>query len=345
LSNKLDLDKKTVREQLNNGNPTNKALTRIFSLFPSLGYENWGDFEKKEECTTSINARIFNAGIIKKTYSELESSRNDLWKSINGEVQKRVKAITGKGQSTLPAGIETYLKKNLKDNQKIQKVYVELMGQSYDFSDIENIATEIKEVKILEDFDDYDEESDEDGSGDITYLIADENVVRTDSVLNIASDTQAFVLIGIPGSGKTKTLEKILFAQSEKILAGYSSYKIPIFIESHLYEKGSFFISVIEQKLSIDNAVAIEMLTNGAFQLLIDGLNEVSEMYKAEAVNHLKSLIERYPANHFIITTRKFGFTDPFQLPVFELKSLERHQIDLFIEGYLKLYKKTFDKK
>lgn len=153
---------------------------------------------------------------------------------------------------------------------------------------------------------------------------------KIDSILNIEQDTQRFIIVGAPGSGKTTTLKKILFQNANKILNEGSEIKIPIFITSNEYKNDKSFKKIISEKLNIEDCESF--LQIGNLQLLVDGINEIDQNQKKYAYQELKRLINDYPNIAIILTTRKIGFTNDFNIPVFELKELQESEIKEFIQ-------------
>ncbi|MCK9641365.1 MAG: NACHT domain-containing protein [Prolixibacteraceae bacterium] len=154
-------------------------------------------------------------------------------------------------------------------------------------------------------------------------------IPRVDSILNIEQETQRFIIVGAPGSGKTTTLKKILFLNANRINKENSQIKIPVLIFANEYKKDRNFRKIISERLGIEDCEAL--LHDGRLQLLIDGINEIDLDQKKQAYRELTGLINDYKGIAVIITTRKTGFRNEFNIPVYELKELQESEIKEFI--------------
>ncbi|WP_046755679.1 NACHT domain-containing protein [Kordia jejudonensis] len=231
--------------------------------------------------------------------------------------------------------VEEYVKKNIYDQdfKSIDRVYVELLGEE-GYDDIEVVGLEkMNEYDLLRDMLkpdsllDIDIENEDD--------IDDEEIKerRIDSILTIVNDTPHVHIIGNPGSGKSTTLQKIVYKNSEKINAGNTHIKIPFLLEAKDYSKENSFRQMLEEKASKDwiaNALKL-----GELHILIDGLNEIDVHFETEAYEELLYLLHTYPENSFVVSERKKNHTNRFSIPVFELKELNEKQIKKFIQNHI----------
>ena len=156
---------------------------------------------------------------------------------------------------------------------------------------------------------------------------------RVERVLTIASDTQRFVLVGKPGSGKTTALKKVHYDRAKKILEFGIDIKIPVFIEAKYYNKknGDDFESRISKTLGTDPGNTRKLLYEGKLHILIDGVNEIDADQKNIAFEEINNLMDYYDGCAFIISSRKQGFKNKFKIPEFELKELQIPEIKEFI--------------
>lgn len=203
----------------------------------------------------------------------------------------------------------------------LEKVYVELLGQDSN-EKIDITGKQIKdEFHLLSEIEKYTHEETE---------TIDEEEVYIDNITNIIKDNKNLLLIGAPGSGKSTTLKRILYSNSHKILDGNESIKFPFYIEANeLRTANETFKGILDAKL--DQALITFLLEKGKIQVLIDGINEITSEFKANAVNEIKSLISKYPNSSFIITDRKYNYTKNIGVSVFELRDLEESRIKEFI--------------
>jgi len=158
---------------------------------------------------------------------------------------------------------------------------------------------------------------------------AKKRIPRVDSILTIEQETQRFIIVGAPGSGKTTTLKKILFLNASRIIEEQSNIKIPVLIFANEYKKDNNFRKIISERLGIEDCETL--LYDGRLQLLIDGINEIDLDQRKQAYKELTSLINDYNGVAVILTTRKTGFRNEFNIPVYELKELQESEIKEFI--------------
>jgi hypothetical protein len=85
-----------------------------------------------------------------------------------------------------------------------------------------------------------------------------------------------------------------------------------------------------------------QLLSKHKLLILIDGLNEIEEEFKRSAFNDLKDLLEKYDTIDFIITSRKFGFINNFNVNIYELRKLNENQIMHLVVNVLDYQKGIF---
>lgn len=217
-----------------------------------------------------------------------------------------------------------YLQKiiNQKGYISLDKVYVELLGQE-SCEDIEMIGIQIKdEFKLLSNVETFSSDSE-----DIDYDLEDQFYV--DNIMNIIRENKNLIIIGIPGSGKSTTLQKVLYSKSKQIIEGSDNFRFPFYIAANEFRIDRSFRDILNTKL--DKSWITCALEAGRIQILIDGLNEIVSDYKHFAINEIKNLMALYPNVSFIITDRKYGYQKSFEIPTFELKNLSENQIKEFI--------------
>lgn len=219
---------------------------------------------------------------------------------------------------------------NNKEFQSLDKVYVELLGKE-ELANTCSIGVDfLNEINLLNQIEqfppDYEDVDIEETSN------INENIQRIDSIISIAQDVDKFILIGSAGSGKSTTLKKILYNNAKKIYNGTQNVKLPILINANEYAIGNSFRQILSKKLDPEQIET--KLKKGELQILIDGVNEISESIRPEAIKEINHLIRCYEFNSFVIAERKFNFENHFKLPVFEIKELDEVQIKIFIDKH-----------
>jgi HEAT repeat protein len=110
------------------------------------------------------------------------------------------------------------------------------------------------------------------------------------------------VLIGKPGSGKTTSLERLLWEEAEQALQD-SKTQIPVLVKLRRCTgtiEGLIRDFLIGHQIALEIAQIEELLRQGRFLLLLDGLNELPEAYRTEMANFR----DRYVTTPMIISTR-----------------------------------------
>jgi len=235
-----------------------------------------------------------------------------------------------------------YLYKVIENSEykNLDTVYVDLFGK--DFSDIDVQGSKVADIKnIINDIEHFNlysntesDNSESDDEEEIDFL-EEEAPNAPISILEISKKEIAFFLIGDPGAGKTTTLLKILYQNSKSILNG-EKFKIPVFVPAKEFSSSNNFLKMIHRIFGEE--WSFENLKSGNLQLLIDGLNEITESQKTDAINQIDEIMKDYPECSFIFSERKLSFHKYFDVPVYEVKSLESNQIKEFVFKYGKGY-------
>jgi len=147
-----------------------------------------------------------------------------------------------------------------------------------------------------------------------------------------------FIILGEPGCGKTYSLKQIVMLCTFTPEEAPPS-KIPIYIRLSAYDNNKsieddIFNSLnpyLENKLT--NGIIQNMLINGSFLLLLDGLDEVRDIYFEKCIENINYLIQHFNKNKIILTCRKNVYNNIFgnRVKTATIKSLNPEQVDFML--------------
>jgi hypothetical protein len=168
---------------------------------------------------------------------------------------------------------------------------------------------------------------------------------------NKASDKSSFIedifgsensrmrILGQGGSGKTTTIEYLVFHDALKWKQDPRHSKIPIIIPLANLKSHVSILDFIANKINVEKPYIVELLETDSLILYFDGLNEIIENIesKKNKLQEISLLLENYPKLKIIITDR-FEFdsyqSNMFNLPTYLIQKLDYNQINEFVEKY-----------
>jgi HEAT repeat protein len=143
------------------------------------------------------------------------------------------------------------------------------------------------------------------------------------------------VLIGKPGSGKSTSLERLLWEETEKALQDPNA-RIPVLVK---LRRCTGTIEVMIRDFLMGHQVALEiaqieeLLRQGRFLLLLDGLNELPKAFEIEVANFRDRYRRTTP---MINSTRDFGGGGTLGIEkTLKMLPLTEPQMREFVRGYL----------
>jgi hypothetical protein len=145
-------------------------------------------------------------------------------------------------------------------------------------------------------------------------------------------------ILGEGGSGKTTTLQNLIYKDCIKWIENKEFPKIPVFIILSIMSSNETITSYIAKKLSIEIEFVEELIKLNEVTLYIDGLNEiVGNESKNKKILEIKYLLNQYPTLRLVVTDR-YEFdsyqNNVFGLPTFIVEKLNSQQQHEFVHKY-----------
>lgn len=169
--------------------------------------------------------------------------------------------------------------------------------------------------------------------------------ISTDNADNLFQNHRYITITGDAGSGKS-TLMKHLFLQTIKEKSG-----IPVLIELRSLNNTEenlieFIKRTIEvNELACNQKILERLLEKGKFIFFLDGYDELNSSKRNNVVAELKSFIEEFNSNKFIITSRPYTNIEFFPLTFnFQINDLSLSDVEGFIHKQLNEEKELANK-
>jgi hypothetical protein len=169
-----------------------------------------------------------------------------------------------------------------------------------------------------------------------------------------------FVILGSPGSGKTTLLRYVTLILSDRRKYGSNPDlfdlsnppllpdRLPIFLilRKHaqaIYDNQNLSLAhlIPDSLTGMDRAIPPEwfnaQLDKGRCIVMMDGLDEIADPEKRDDIAEwIQNQMVRYPDNHFVITSRPYGYEgSPLSgVRVLEIKDFTPKQVKLFVEKW-----------
>jgi KaiC/GvpD/RAD55 family RecA-like ATPase len=167
---------------------------------------------------------------------------------------------------------------------------------------------------------------------------------RKDEILNVEEVLVKYsrlMVLGLPGSGKSTLLKHLALEYIDKKIHG--NQYLPVFIElkRHAYRRNSkSLLEAILQEVGkfadIQEDRVIDLLEEGKFLILLDGLDEVTDKYFDDLYHDINEITELYPKNRFVMTCRTKVFSE-YKFVSFadvEISGFDQNQINKLAEQW-----------
>lgn len=155
-------------------------------------------------------------------------------------------------------------------------------------------------------------------------------------------------ILGQGGSGKTTTLEHLIYKDTLKWLEDPLNSKIPVLVTLGNLSTTDTIIESIAKKLNIGYEDVEELFKTNEIKIYLDGLNEIVENRESKKIKlqEIDSIIEDYP-NLCVILTDRYEFdsyqNNMFNIPTFIIQKLSENQIEEFVTKYCNNNKEQSD--
>jgi len=157
-------------------------------------------------------------------------------------------------------------------------------------------------------------------------------------IIKIIKQENHLILIGASGSGKSTAMQYLVHQLAEEALENLSNCLIPVIIELNKYrgEDSSQIVSrgFLDQGFSIDSAFIKDLLDEGRFFIILDGLNEIKAEFREKAIQEILTLIQFYQKTKILVSSREISYAHEFPLKEVYLEQLDREDIIEFMGVY-----------
>ena len=139
---------------------------------------------------------------------------------------------------------------------------------------------------------------------------SDDKTIKNATLDKLREQADSTIIVGMGGSGKSMMMRHLFLESINK----YSdSGLLPIFVILREFgeKKSSLFDIVVDSVKRFDmNFTGVHLhrlLNEGKCQILLDGLDEIKPADLEEFQNQLDLLVDRYPKNQYVMSTRKIS--------------------------------------
>ncbi len=214
---------------------------------------------------------------------------------------------------------ETYLNKEIKKYNLLSKTFIHIEGKET----VYNVNIFVKEIQHFENLEQDDIELRE---GTVEFL--------KDTIVE-----RKMIVLGEVGMGKTTSLVYLHLKDCEKAIKNFDNHKVPIYIELKNMVRNETLVEKIINKIGLNKEIIISDLKKGKFNIYLDGLNEIEKEHKNVAITEIRNLLETFPNNFFLLSSRPHSYSGQFDtssfgksIPIFQLLKMNDSQMIEFLD-------------
>lgn len=165
------------------------------------------------------------------------------------------------------------------------------------------------------------------------HRIPDDMIIEDVTLEKLEYTSRFTMLVGMGGIGKSMMMRH-LFLTSIKKYAQTGKLPILVTLREFGQDNNNLFNLIVDSvhrfDISFSAAHVHKFLTEGKCQLLFDGLDEIKASDMGSFLRELDALIDRYPKNQYVMSTRRFSsfvelsrFTILFIMPFSNAQALQ----------------------
>jgi predicted NACHT family NTPase len=146
------------------------------------------------------------------------------------------------------------------------------------------------------------------------------------------------IVLGEVGMGKTTSLVYLHLRDSEKAKDDINNHQIPIYIELKNMVRQETLLDRLITKIGLNRELIVSDLKKGKFNIYLDGLNEIEKDQKNVVITEIRNLIETYPNNFYLLSSRPQSYSGQFDavsfgtsIPIFQLLKMNDSQMNEFL--------------
>ena len=164
-----------------------------------------------------------------------------------------------------------------------------------------------------------------------------QNVIKAEDAIK---DYNKIIVLGKPGAGKTTFLKYLTVINLNKAKPEFSF--LPIFISLKELSESKFTLidyitDEFERYLDEAREFVFDILKEGRFLILLDGLDEVLKVQQYKIIKEIIDLSKHYTKNKFVVSCRVAAYNHWFQtFKDIEIADFNEKQIKNFINNWFK---------